>query len=229
MNIKSYILKSPVCPHYIARNSLEKKIEQYAKLVKGGTLIDIGCGEKPYEKYFDVEKYIGIEIEGGSHERSKKNANIFYDGKRLPFEDESVSWVLCTQVLEHMAEPEAFIRECSRVLKNEGGIILSAPQVWGLHEEPFDFYRFTKYGLKYLIEKCGFEVIRSDKTTGIWGTVGQRLAADLFYRYGVNKLFKLIVAVIICMPLQLVCMFLDYLGNYKGDTLDNIVFAKKKK
>jgi SAM-dependent methyltransferase len=227
LNIKKLLLESPISPHFIARNSLSKYIIKYAKLIKGGKLIDIGCGEKPYEKYFDVEQYIGLEIRCGGHEEAKKTANIFFDGKILPFDNGSINWILCTEVLEHISEPGEFLKEFNRVLTPAGGVILSTPQTWGLHEEPYDFYRYTKYGLKYLFEKNGFEVVHSAQTTGIWGTVGQRLAAHLFYRFGLNIVLKMLVALIVCMPLQILCLILDFLNNYEGDTLDNVVFAKK--
>ena len=227
MRFKNLILESPVSPHFTAKYSLRKQIKKFAEFVKGGDLIDIGCGEKPYEKYFNVAKYIGIEIIGGSHDEAKKNQNMYYDGVNLPFENQSIDWILCTEVLEHVAEPSAFLGECNRVLKNSGGIILSTPQTWGLHEEPFDFYRYTKYGLKYLLEKNGFSVISSVQTTGVWGTVGQRLVAHIFYKYGLNKYFKLFIAIAICMPLQMFCIVMDMLNNHEGDTLDNVVFAKK--
>ena len=76
----------------------------------------------------------------------------------LPFADRCFETVFCAQVLEHVPRPEELLREAFRVLKVGGQIILTVPQTWGLHEEPHDYYRFTRYGLRYMLERVGFQV-----------------------------------------------------------------------
>jgi SAM-dependent methyltransferase len=86
--------------------------------------------------------------------------------------------------LEHLEEPEFALRECFRVIKNGGVVIYTVPFIWPLHEEPRDFYRFSKYGLEYLFKKVGFEIIEILPLCGFWGTFGQQL---VYYLTRINR------------------------------------------
>src|SRR5579871_6848756 len=70
----------------------------------------------------------------------------------------SFDTVLCTQVLEHVTEPDAFIKKIEKVLTSDGVLILSVPLINPLHEIPYDYYRYTKFGLRHLLEKNNFSV-----------------------------------------------------------------------
>ena len=123
------------------------------------TVLDVGCGNKPYVDLFGNARYIGLNY-------SKENAqpDVLGDATQLPFCDSAFDIVLCTQVLEHLSEPSSFLAEAHRVLRSGGVLILSCPFYWPLHEEPYDFYRYTKYGLLHLLGKARFEqpVIKAD-------------------------------------------------------------------
>jgi SAM-dependent methyltransferase len=109
-----------------------------------GRLLDVGCGDKPYEGIFRpyVTEYIGVEHEATFAETSADShavrPDVLYDGQRLPFEDKSFDTVLNVQVLEHTPHPGALVKEMGRVLKNDGVLILTAPFSFRLHEEPHD-------------------------------------------------------------------------------------------
>lgn len=132
--------------------------ELFSKYFKG-RLIDIGCGTKPYKDILKdyVEEHIGVDYSDTSHDKS--NIDIFASAYSIPLEDNSFESAICTCVLEHLEEPEQALRECHRLLKPGGYAIYHTPFIWHLHEEPRDFYRYTKHGLKYLFEKSGFEII----------------------------------------------------------------------
>jgi SAM-dependent methyltransferase len=83
-------------------------------------------------------------------------------------------------VLEHLEEPEAAIRECHRVLRPGGTAIYTVPFIWHLHEEPRDFFRYSKYGLRYLFEKVGFEIVELRALSGFWVTFGQLFVYNLY-------------------------------------------------
>src|SRR5690554_1328179 len=92
-----------VNPFYFARKSLGKNIKKLSSHITGKTL-DVGCGTKPYEKYFNCSKYIGLEVETSIHDDNK--ADFFYDGKTFPFEDKEFESVITNQVLEHVFTPD---------------------------------------------------------------------------------------------------------------------------
>lgn len=144
-----------------------------------GRVIDIGCGRKPYEALLRpyVTEHIGVDHENTFHDKS--NIDLFGTAYDIPSDDSSFDSAICTAVLEHLEEPEQALRECHRVLKPEGVAIYSVPFIWHVHEEPRDFYRFSKYGLEYLFKKVGFEILEIKALSGFWVTFGQLFVYNL--------------------------------------------------
>lgn len=137
---------------YLWANLRDAVMEAKASLpAEPRRVLDIGCGHKPYADYFLDCMHIGLN--NGAEDASP---DIVGDATSLPVATGSIDLVFCTQVLEHVAEPLKLLRECRRALKPEGWLVLSAPFYWPLHEEPYDFFRFTRYGLERLTEQAGF-------------------------------------------------------------------------
>jgi SAM-dependent methyltransferase len=135
-----------------------------------GKVLDIGCGNKPYESLFDnATSYTGCDIVQSSDNR----VDVICPSTDIPLQDEGYDTVFSTQVLEHVEDHGKMLSEAFRLLKPGGNIILSAPMVWPHHEEPYDFFRFTRYGLEYLFKKTGFTDIRIQQNGGKWATIGQ--------------------------------------------------------
>lgn len=114
-----------------------------------GRVLDIGCGEKPHRDWFDVEDYIGIDI------NPDRNADIIADGLRLPFNDNSFDYIFSMQVLEHVPNPFIFFEEMSRVLREHGRALITTNQMFNLHMNPHDYFRFTRFGLAELAQRAG--------------------------------------------------------------------------
>lgn len=163
---------------------MERHLRELAARHLRGRLIDIGCGIKPYRELVapHVSEHVGVDHAACLHDRS--NVDLTGTAYAIPAADASFDSALCTAVLEHLEEPEAAIRECARVLKPGGMAIYSMPFIWHLHEEPRDFFRYTKYGLKHLFEKAGFEVVEMRALSGFWVTFGQLL---VYYLYLFNR------------------------------------------
>ena len=88
----------------------------------------------------------------------------------IPAENASFDCILSTAVLEHLEEPGRALKEAFRVLRPGGHVLYTAPLFWHLHEEPRDFYRYTRYGLEYLFNEAGFQIIRLEALSGFWTT-----------------------------------------------------------
>ena len=149
-----------------------------------GRVLDIGCGEKS-KRYLvgdKVTEYVGLDHEGSVHDRS--NVDLVGTAYRIPQLDESYDGVVCTAVLEHLEEPKAALIESLRVLKRGGHAIYTVPLFWHLHEEPRDFYRYTKYGLRHLFEAAGYEVVEITAASGFWITFGSEWS---YYLTGLGR------------------------------------------
>ena len=146
--------------------------EQYFK----GRLLDIGCGEKLKATFLGdlVEEYVGLDHESTLHDRNC--VDIWGSACEIPEPDNSFDSVLCTSVLEHIEEPEQALRESFRILKPGGYAIYTVPFFWHLHEEPRDFFRYSKYGVEYLFNKSGFRVVDLLPLSGFWLTFGSELS-----------------------------------------------------
>jgi len=120
-----------------------------------GDLLDIGCGHKPYLHMFNVQHYFGIDRPRGVYDQF----DIAADASAIPFSDNSFDTVLSTEVLEHVSKPDRVIAEMVRILKPGGVVILSCPFLHPLHEAPYDYYRYSIYGLTFLFQDAGLEII----------------------------------------------------------------------
>ncbi|MDA3878204.1 MAG: methyltransferase domain-containing protein [Halothiobacillus sp.] len=128
----------------------------------------MGCGESPYREFFlgYAEQYIGVDWAGSYHDTK---ADITADlNKPLPIESEVADTVVSCSVMEHFCEPQIMLNEAFRILKSGGGIVLQVPWQWWIHEAPYDFFRYTPYGIKYLFEKAGFVDVVVEPQSGFF-------------------------------------------------------------
>jgi len=192
-----------------------------------GRLIDIGCGTKPYKDLLSPYVVEHLGVDHGWRFSDKSNIDLIATAYQIPVEDASFDSAICTAVLEHLEEPELALRECYRVLKPGGVAIYSVPFFWHLHEEPLDFYRFSKYGLKYLFEKVGFEIIELKALSGFWITFGQMFVYYLYrFNLGPFRWFRIIE--ILGLSIQTFSYFLDRLDRTEQWTWMYLVVVKRK-
>jgi SAM-dependent methyltransferase len=154
-----------------------------------GRLLDVGCGDKPYESIFApyVDSYVGVEHEATFAKTSastRGRPDVYYDGKRLPFEDGSFDTVLSVEVLEHTPEPQGLVSEMARVLKRGGTLIVSAPFSFRLHEEPHDYFRYTPYGMREMLTRAGLTAVEQWTQGGLWSVTAHKLNTFLALRVG---------------------------------------------
>ena len=160
-------------PYYFIRKALLQKVSEYSNHLTGD-LLDFGCGSKPYKSLFtNCKSYTGVDFENIGHSHSNEQIDFFYDGKTLPFSNESFDSVLASEVFEHIFNLEDILKELNRVLRVNGKMLVTCPFVWNEHEVPHDYARYTQFALKYLFEKSGFEVIEIDKSGDFYMTLHQ--------------------------------------------------------
>lgn len=153
--------------NWLAYDNGDKYLIRASSFYKG-VLYDLGCGEAPYRDFFlrYAEKYIGVDWAGCYH---ATKADVVADlNIPLPIECGVADTVVSLSVLEHLCEPQTMLNEAFRILKPGGAIVLQVPFQWWIHEAPYDFFRYTSYGLKYLFEKAGFVDVIVEPQSGFF-------------------------------------------------------------
>lgn len=216
-------------PFYFARKALADNIKKLSPEISGRVL-DVGCGNKPYQGMFMYTEYIGLEIESDEN-RKKKVADFFYDGKRFPFKDSEFDSVIINQVLEHVFNPDEFTEEVYRVLKPEGKLLITVPFIWDEHSQPNDYARYTSYGLKFLLEKHNFKVLNQVKSLNNLKLFFQLLNAWFFKKINLkNNCFRFVVISVFSTFFNVLGICISIVFTTNNDLyLDNIVLAQKRK
>ncbi len=200
-----------------------------------GNVVDLGCGIAAHKEVIlkTAQKYIGVDWESCKHDKSRIDVFANLNEDKLAFEDCSFDNALSLEVLEHLNNPPHILKEACRILKPGGNIIITTPFMWWIHEPPYDYFRYTKYGLEYLLKQNGFENIKIQPKTGFWFM--WLLKLNYYLTQSAFKLpyLLLIISSIILLPLvyfnQLLGLFLDKIfGGYEKETAGYILMAQKK-
>lgn len=139
-----------------------------------GRVIDLGCGSMAIEP---IVRQLGLAYEG--LDRNPVSAEVHFEADiqdMAIIEDATYDTALCLQVLEHVAHPRLAVEEIYRILKPGGITILSVPHLSRIHDAPSDFYRFTGYGIKMLLEEAGFEVAELRIRAGWFSFLGHQIS-----------------------------------------------------
>lgn len=217
-------------PFFVVRRGLYLRIRRMAALANG-RVMDFGAGSSPYRHLFNCAEYIAVDVETSGHPTGRKVATVYYDGRTLPFAPDHFDFVLAAEVLEHVFNIDEILAELNRVLRPGGRLLLTVPFVWGEHEQPHDFARYTTFGLRALMERHGFDVEDHAKTTGYLPTVCQMLVAYFSERKLLRrfKLLKLIATPILFAPILLSGIVLGALLPDDPVFYHNNVFLAKKR
>jgi ubiquinone/menaquinone biosynthesis C-methylase UbiE len=157
--------------NWLGKRQLGNALAMAAEKVACGRLIDIGCGEKPYQAMFAsyINEHVGVDHADSPHTRAFVDVTATaYD---IPLEDGSFDTALMSELLEHLETPGLALQEAHRLLRPGGWVILTSPFIWVLHEAPRDFYRYSPFGLRWLLEQAGFENIEVTPIAGQWTTL----------------------------------------------------------
>jgi SAM-dependent methyltransferase len=163
---KPYFSWSPIFLHdYI---ELRRRHELFQEVVATETgsawiVLDLGGKDVPYKMHFEgrFATYVAVDLS------AEKGVNLISDGHNLAVRDLSVDVVICTQVLEHVKDPFAFIQEIHRILKKGGRLYLTIPAIYPIHGGPYDAWRFLPDGIKILLRAFSKVTVRPE-----FGTIG---------------------------------------------------------
>lgn len=214
----------------VGRWYVSRFVENVAtSLPTNSSILDAGAGESVYKKHFSHCNYKAIDLAVG--ESRWNYANLDYVGSlhEMPIENEAFDAVLCTQVLEHLEWPRESVKEMHRVLKPGGKLYMTVPMAHPEHQTPYDFFRYTSYGLVSICKHAGFHDIKITPFGGLWVRWAYELPRGLSIfpsdglhekkpnNLGIALLPAKVVALSLVRLLQIVFLWLDRFDKKKND------------
>lgn len=146
-----------------------------------GHLLDLGCGTVPF--YAAYEPYIvnNICVDWSKSLHDQQYLDQECDLTRpLPFESEIFDTILLSDVLEHIPNPTDLWTEMARLLRPRGKILLNVPFYYWIHEEPYDFYRYTEFALRRFAEKSSLKVVTIESIGGLLESLADLVAKGIY-------------------------------------------------
>jgi SAM-dependent methyltransferase len=143
-------------------------VERVASALPAGTrVLDAGAGEAAYKELFRHCRYVATDLGVGNASWNYGNLNSLSELERLPFRSGSFDAVLCTQVLEHVEWPRECVAEFYRVLESGGTLYVTVPMAQAEHQVPYDFFRYTSFGLRSILGGAGFREMSIEPLGGL--------------------------------------------------------------
>ena len=218
---------------FLAEAALWLKREREGGLV----FADIGAGRSPYYSYFRdlAREYVAIDrdIEVGTNVEGKER-RIVGSAECIPLASESTDVVLCNQVMEHGQDPTLAIREIYRILKPNGCLIGSVPHISPIHLEPYDFRRYTRFGLESLLRDAGFDEVKIEGSGGAFSSAAFIIGMDLLlgkWRPDRPQHYSTKVALVLsplCGVMNVSALLVDTLRGDSGRTAANLCWTALK-
>jgi SAM-dependent methyltransferase len=193
-----------------------------------GVLLDVGCGSKPFARHFEgsVTRYLGADLAASAYFDGAR-PEMFARAEALPVRSGSVDTVLGLSMMDHIAEPARVLAEAHRVLRPGGTLLLEFPQLVPLHDEP-DYFRYTRYGVTWLLERAGFDPIEIVPMGGLMTRVGMDAigALNRINRGPARVLLELPVRALY-VALQLLFAGLDRLVRDPRQVVGHLAIARR--
>jgi SAM-dependent methyltransferase len=215
--------------NWLANHKLISALGRARKHARG-VLLDVGCGSRPFAWIFEaqVARYMGTELRG-SRFLGDRPPDVYARGEALAVRDASVDTVLGLSMLTYLPEPAEFLREARRVLKPGGMLLLEFTQMAPLHDEPHDYFRFTRYGAAHLLERAGFEPVEFIPIGGLMCRVGlSAIAALNRINRGPTRVLTEIPVRLLYVVLQILFEGLDRLFFNSREVLAHLVVARRR-
>jgi len=169
-NFRARVWKDAANAAYPGIINIERAVALLAPEMHGEVL-DVGCGRRPYAEYFQhVARMRGCDLNA-----SRSTVDFECPAQAVPLPAGSLDGIVCTEVLEHVPNPQAVWQEFARLLKPGGKVLLATPMSWPAHEEPYDFFRYTAHGLQQLAMEAGFEIVKIYPRGGVWASLAQAI------------------------------------------------------
>ena len=176
-----------------------------------------------------MDEYIGLDVEESGHDHASSDIDILYDGTTIPFEDESFDHVFSSEVFEHVFNLDKLVSEINRVTKKNGTLLITLPFCWDEHETPYDFARYSSFGIHNILENHGYSIVDTIKTTTYISTIFQMLAAYISQCVlPENRYIRVALTPIFVSPFIIIGLILSkILPDNQCFYLNNVILCKK--
>ncbi|MEI7037528.1 class I SAM-dependent methyltransferase [Fulvimonas yonginensis] len=170
-----------------------------------GRILDVGAADRWIASHLgnDVD-YVALDYPATGNQFYAARPDIFADACALPVTDAAVDGVVCLEVIEHVPDPGLAVREIARVLRPGGSAWISMPFLYPVHNEPFDFQRYTRYGLRRDAERAGLQVVELRRSGHALRAAG--LMTCLAIAGGVNGCHPLLRILLLPLALLMICL-----------------------
>jgi Methylase involved in ubiquinone/menaquinone biosynthesis len=194
-----------------------------ASLPPGSRVLDAGAGETRHKGLFQAHTYIGVDLGVGDSQWDYRDLDAVANLEALPFRGSVFDACINIVTLEHVPEPSAVVNELARVLRSGARILLVIPHEWEEHQQPHDYFRYTRYGIEYLLKKAGFVDLRIQPVGGFFRLLSRRVMNSLQF----FPKILVIPAAILLAPAALTLPLLDGIDKHRNFTLGFICTARK--
>lgn len=153
------LVRTPLHPQWLMARLMRERIPWVAARARGAVL-DIGCADRSLATGLPLAtSYVGMDYPATASGLYRTRPDIFGDAAALPFASSTFDYILLLDVLEHLAEPERALAEIARTLKPGGRVLIFMPFAYPIHDAPFDFQRYTPFGLQRSLRRVGLRAL----------------------------------------------------------------------
>jgi SAM-dependent methyltransferase len=214
--------------NWLANHKIIRALER-ASVHARGVLLDVGCGRKPFAPIFEgrVTRYLGTDLVSSRHIAGER-LDAFARAEALPIRAGSIDTVLGLSMLNCLPEPHRLLDEAHRVLRPGGMLLMEFTQMVPLHDEPHDYFRFTRYGAAWLLERSGFEPLEYIPIGGLMARVGlSAIGALNRLNRGPTRVLTEIPVRVLYIVLQVTFELLDRVFFDPNEVLSHLVVARR--
>ena len=224
----AYRLPRPLRRHILHFESeIENAVAEFAKsLPAGARVLDAGAGEGQYARHFARHRYCGVDLAVGDARWDYSRLHAVADLTALPFGSGAFDAALHIVTIEHLREPGKALAEIARTLAPGASLLIAAPHEWEVHQAPHDYFRYTRYGLAYLLEQAGCEVREIRAAGGYFRLLARRLLNGLQFFAGGWRWLLFLPAAILLVPPALILPFFDSLDRDRNFTVGYVCWAR---
>jgi SAM-dependent methyltransferase len=223
-------LPEPLYRHVLHFEAMiDDAILRFAKAVPAGArVLDAGAGEGRHAAAFAHARYCGVDLAVGDSAWDYGRLDCIADVVGLPFPNACFDAAIHIVTIEHLPDPAGALAEIGRVLRSEAPLLVIAPHEWEVHQAPHDYFRYTRYGLRHLLEKAGFEIVDLRAAGGYFRLLARRLLNGLQFFSGGVRWLMFVPAAACLVPPALILPLLDFLDRDQDFTLGYICTARKR-